>query len=156
MLNNQLAPAETTEVNAQGLIGEILALETEADTLKAQAKEILAKADEKRLLVEQSMKAIGMKSLRHESGYTATMTKGKTKMVFAPQEVLLEKLKENKLVNFIEKVPKQVIPEHEEIRQDAFATWLKAVAPADLQTMFGEAISLEQAPDHLTITKPKA
>lgn len=155
MLNNQLAPAETTEVNAQGLIGEILALETEADTLKAQAKEILAKADEKRLQVEQSMRAIGMKSLRHESGYTATMTKGKTKLVWAPQEVLLEKLKENKLTNFIEKVPKQVIPEHEAIRQDVFATWLKAVAPADLEKMFDDAVTIETAPDHLTITKPK-
>lgn len=156
MLNNELATAENTEVNAQGLIGEILALETEADTLKAQAKEILAKADEKRAIVEQSMQAMGMKSLRHESGYTATMTKGQTKVAFPDQELLLAKLKENKLTNFVEKVPKQVIPEHEQVRQDTFATWLKGVTAKDLQTMFGDAVTVEQKPDHLTITKPKA
>jgi len=155
-MSNEIIPAENTEINAQGLVGEILVLEEQAKTLKAQAKELEIQADAKRLVVEQSMQAMGMKSLRHESGYTATMTKGKTKMAFPTQELLLEKLKENKLTNFVEKVPKQIIPEHEEVRQDVFATWLKAVAPNDLQTMFGEAIVIEQAPDHLTITKPKA
>ena len=155
-MSNEIITAENQELNAQGLVGEILVLEEQAKTLKAQAKELETQADEKRLVVEQSMQAMGMKSLRHISGYTATMTKGKTKMAFTDEQLLLEKLKENKLTNFVEKVPKQVIPEHEAIRQDTFATWLKAVAPTDIEKMFGEAVKIETAPDHLTITKPKA
>lgn len=64
-------------------------------------------------------------------------------------EALIEKLKANKLNNFISKVPA-----HDEPNTTLLQTWLKEKSAKDIETMFGDAVEIKTT-EYLALRKAK-
>ena len=120
--------------------------------LSAQAKELQKQADEKRAQIVAAMQAMKLESVRHATGYVATVAHRVTYGI-SDEDDLVKKLKENKLTNFVRMVP--AVPKHEAPAMDLIPAWLKGVGAENIKTMFGDAVLVKQT-DYLQIKKPKA
>ena len=147
MLNNEITPQEN-QPTAEGLVGQIIDLENQASAHSSQARELQKMADILREQVMLMLGNLGIKSVRHASGYTATVAH-KTAYKLPAADVLIEKLKANKLNNFISKVPA-----HDEPNTTLLQTWLKEKSTNDIMQMFGGAIEIKQT-EFLQLRKAK-
>jgi|GEM_PF-1929849 hypothetical protein len=147
-MSNEITSITGEKLTPESVVGQIVELENEAATHSAKAREVQAKADELRKKLVDTLMLLGIESVRHASGYTATVAH-KTAYKLPTADVLIEKLKANKLNNFISKVPA-----HEEPNTTLLTTWLKEKAPNDIAQMFGDAVQIKQT-EFLQLRKAK-
>lgn len=138
----------TAQDNAQGLVNQIIQIEQEEKNARQVVKGLAEKADVLRAQLLEAMNAMELKTLKHQSGLRVTVTQTQKFKVVSP-ELLISELKEKKLVNFIQEVPKQVIPAYEEVNITLLKTYLKTSAwkPEDFK-----GVEIENS-QHITIAK---
>lgn len=139
-----LATTDPEEVTTEGLIGQIMAIEYEADELTSKAKDLNDKARYMRTLVIDKLKASGLTSATHESGCRATIRVTPVIQISDP-EIALKSLKDNNLNIFLTPVAKQIIPAHEEINMDQFKTWLKSGTESQRKLIEGVEVIEKEA-----------
>jgi hypothetical protein len=147
-----LPTLETLKVmSPEGLVGEIISLETLADEHAKSAKQKNKQASEIREIVLEKMKEIGLTSVTHESGYRATIRKT-PKLAIIDENIAIEAIKKSKMVNLIDEVPEKVIPAHTTIRVDVLETWIKGASAAGQKMLEGIEFTEKES---LVIGKPK-
>jgi hypothetical protein len=142
-LQNPQHRKEMEALSPEGLVGQVLRIEAEADEFSARAKALNASAKELRSLLVEKLKHVGLTSATHESGYRATIRITENIAIENP-EVAMKSLKKNKLAIFITKVAKQIIPAHEEINEDQLKNWIKTGTPAQKSLIDGVKVETKE------------
>lgn len=140
MTNAIITREEMEALSPESLVGQVLALEAEAEGHSTTARALNERAKEIRQMIVDKLKAAGLTSATHESGNRATI-RTTVGIAIKDEALALKSIKKAKLGLFLTQVARRIIPAHEIINLDLLKNWIKTGTPAQRQLLDGVEVA---------------
>lgn len=119
-MTKELSGVVNQDITTDGLVGQILALESQAKEIREEVKSLESQADGLRDVLKEKMLKLSLKTIKHSSGVSVQIANDKSIKIVDPEVVMLE-LKKLRVDGLLIKT----IPKHQEIDDKAFKSWIK-------------------------------